>query len=78
MSEHGPSGKSPHAFMVEALGVQSRLLAQRRALITAALMGDRMAMNEGLGFFANDVDRYFDSRALEEPIAPPELRTWRK
>lgn len=78
MSEHDHSGKSPHAFMVEALGVQSQLLAQRRNLITAALMGERMAMNDGLGFFASDVDRYFESRALEDPIAPPELRTWRK
>ncbi len=78
MSEHDRSAKSPHAFMVEALGVQSQLLAQRRTLITAALMGERTAMNEGLGFFASDVDRYFESRALEEPIAPPEPRTWRK
>jgi len=78
MNEHDRRGKSPHAFMVEALGVQSQLLAQRRNLITAALMGERMAMNEGRGFCASDVDRYFEGRALEEPVAPPEPRTWRK
>lgn len=78
MSDSDPGAKSPHAFMREAMGVQSRLLAQRRAFVTAALMSDRMALNEGRGLAAAEVNAYFDSRARELPVPPPRLRTWRK
>lgn len=77
MSANDPSGKSPHAFMQEAMGVQSRLLAQRRAFVTAALLADRTALNEGRGYLAADVNAYFDAREQALPVSPPKLRTWR-
>jgi len=77
MSDHDAAGKSPHAFMREALGVQSRLVSQRRAFVTAALMADRAALNDGLGFLAADVNAYFEARARELPAAPPEQQPWR-
>lgn len=77
MTDSDRSGKSPHAFMREALGVQSRLLAERRAFVTAALLADRAALNEGRGFAAADVDAYFEARARELPAAPPRLIAWR-
>jgi len=78
MSDHDPGGKSPHAFMREAMGVQSRLLAQRRAFVTAALMADRTALNTGLGLAAAEVNAYFEARAQELPVSPPKPRPWRK
>jgi hypothetical protein len=78
MSDPDRSGKSPHAFMREAMGVQSRLLAQRRAFVTAALMAERTALNEGTGLNAAEVDAYFDGRAQELPVTPPRLRAWRR
>jgi hypothetical protein len=77
MSEHDHSGKSPHAFMREAMTVQSRLLAQRRAFVTAALLADRAALRDGTGFLAAEVDAYFDARSQELPAPPPLLRSWR-
>lgn len=77
MSDSDRTGKSPHAFMREAMGVQSRLLAQRRTFVTAALLADRAALNEGTGFLAAEVNAYFDARARELPASPPVMRTWR-
>lgn len=77
MTDQDHKGKSPHAFMREAMGVQSRLLAQRRAFVTAALMADRTALSEGRGLSAADVNAYFDARAREIPAAPPQPRSWR-
>lgn len=78
MSDQDRSGKSPHAFMREAMGVQSRLLAQRRAFVTAALLADRCALNENRGFVAAEVNAYFEARARELPLSPPQLRPWRR
>jgi hypothetical protein len=78
MSDNDRTGKSPHTFMREAMGVQSRLLAQRRAFVTAALLADREALNQGIGCFAADVDAYFDARSREIPASPPALRSWRR
>lgn len=77
MSDRDPAGKSPHAFMREAMGVQSRLLTQRRAFVTAALMADRSALNDGQGFAAADVNAYFEARARELAVSPPKPRSWR-
>lgn len=77
MSDHDPAGKSPHAFMREAMGVQSRLLAQRRAFVTAALLAERAALNDGEGYAAAEVNAYFEARAQELPVSPPRLRRWR-
>lgn len=78
MSDRDTGGKSPHAFMREAMGVQSRLLAQRRAFVTAALLADRAALNDSTGFAAADVNAYFEARAQELPAPPPRLKSWRR
>jgi len=74
----GNTGKSPHAFMREALGVQSRLLEQRQALLAAALRADRDALETGSGYACADVDAYFEARAAQRPGRRPALRRWRK
>lgn len=72
------AGKSPHAFMREALGVKSRLLDDRRAFLAAALRADDDALASGEGYAANEVDAYFEARAAERAHPRPRLRAWRK
>lgn len=74
----GTTGKSPHAFMREALGAQSRLLEQRQALLAAALRADRDALEAGSGYGCAEVDAYFEARAAQRPAHRPALRRWRK
>ena len=79
MSEQGNRGaKSPHAFMREALGVQSRLLEQRRVLVAAALEAEQSALETGSGHLGPEVDAYFEARAAGRPALRPPLRTWRR
>jgi plasmid stabilization system protein ParE len=67
----GHSGKSPHAFMREALGVQARLREDRRALVAAALAAESSALESASGYEAVDVDRYFAACALEQRVPRP-------
>ena len=73
-----PTAKTPHAFMREALGVQSRLLEQRQTFIAAAVRADRKSSESGSGYDCADVDRYFEARAAQRPALRPPLRQWRK
>ena len=68
----GPTGKSPHAFMREALGVQSRLREDRRAVVAAALAAEVAALAAGSGYAASAVDAYFTARALEQEAPQPQ------
>lgn len=73
-----PRAKSPHAFMREALGVQSRLLEQRQAFVAAALRGAQEAIDTGLGYQEHEVDRFFEAWAAQERPQRPQLRQWRE
>jgi hypothetical protein len=72
------TGKSPHAFMAEALGVQARLVDQRRAFLAAALAAERGILESGNGYRVAEVDAYFDARAAETKAPRPRLHKWRK
>jgi plasmid stabilization system protein ParE len=75
MSEANPRcGKSPHAFMREALGVQARLREDRDALLAAAWAAESSALETGSGYAALDVDRYFAARTTQRPAPPPQPR----
>jgi hypothetical protein len=72
------TGKSPHAFMREALGVQFRLREHRRSLIAAALQAQADALADGSGYFGAEVDRYFEALAAQSPIERPPRRAWHR
>jgi hypothetical protein len=72
------TGKSPHTFMAEALGVQARLVDQRRAFLAAALAAERSILESGNGYRVADVDAYFDACAAEKKAPRPRLYKWRK
>src|SRR5690606_29166814 len=65
-------GKSPHAFMREALGVQARLREDRHALVRAAAAPLAHTVESGKGSPALDVDRHFATRAAHLPASAPE------
>ena len=73
-----PTGKSPHAFMAEALGVQARLVEQRRTFLTAARAAEHSALESGNGYRLAEVDAYFNARASEKSAPRPRLYKWRK
>ena len=68
-----PSGKSPHAFMREALDVQARLREDRRGLIVAAIAAEADALAREAGYPATAVERYFAERAAGFEAERPQL-----
>lgn len=68
-------GKSPHAFMREALGAKAQRVEQRQALLRAALAAEEEAQASGRGYRASEVDAYFDARGAERPAPLPALRS---
>jgi len=56
------AGKSPHAFMVEALEIQARLAEQRRDFVASALAAEREVAQYGLVYTADEVHRYLRQR----------------
>jgi hypothetical protein len=72
------SGKSPHAFMREALDAQTKLREQRHALVVAAHAAEAEAFASGMGYTAEAVEAYFAVRTQQLPAAAPPLASWRK
>lgn len=71
-------GKSPHAFMREALVVQTRLLEHRHGFLAAALAAERATLEDGRGYAAAAVDAYFEALAAEIAAVEPRPTTWRR
>lgn len=66
-------GKSPHAWMIEALEecvAQSEIYA---AFMADALEADREMTETGLGYAAEDVHRYLLDKIDGKPVKRPEL-----
>ena len=72
------ANKSPHAFMLEAIELQTQLDEQRRAFVAEAVAARSEALTRGEGFAATDVHRYMAARVRGERTARPKVRTWRK
>ena len=56
------TGKTAHAFMVEALEIQARLAEQRRDFVASALAAEREVAQYGLVYTADEVHRYLRQR----------------
>ncbi|MCC7079405.1 MAG: type II toxin-antitoxin system RelE/ParE family toxin [Burkholderiales bacterium] len=72
------SGKSPHAFMREALDAQARLRESRSALVRAALAAEARALASRTGYAAGEVERYFAGRAANVALPRPAPRAFGK
>jgi predicted transcriptional regulator len=56
------AGKSPHAFMVEALEQQTALAERRRAFVADALVAEREVAQYGLVHDADEVFSYLRAK----------------
>lgn len=71
------TGKSPHAFMVEAIETQTRLAERRRGFVADALEARRHALRTGKAYAFEDVKAYYTARAAGRPAKRPRLKRWR-
>jgi len=72
------TGKSAHAFMLEAIDAQTAQAERRKAFVEQALAAENEALQSGKGYLATDVDAYFDSKIAGTKTARPRAKKWRK
>ena len=66
------SGKSAHAFMVEALQLQTELAERRGAFVADALLAREEVARYGLVVDADEVFDYLKARAEGKPARKPD------
>lgn len=71
-------GKSPHAFMIEAIEQQTSMAERRRSFLEDAYRSRQDTERTGLGHPAEDVHRYVAALARGEKPPRPRPRKWRK
>jgi len=70
------TGKSAHAFMVEAIEDQTRRAEQRKRFVSDALAADREFARSGKGYALEDVRKYILARAAGKRVRRPRLKRW--
>ena len=70
------AGKTPHAWMIEALESQATLAEKRRAFIDDARAADKEVEETGVVYRAEDVHRYIRARAAGKKRARPKPAKW--
>lgn len=66
------AGKTPHAFMVEALQMQTKLAERRREFVEEALLAREEVAQYGLVYDADEVFSYLRARLEGKPARRPE------
>jgi predicted transcriptional regulator len=72
------AGKSPHAFMLEAIEREALRAERYEAFLTEALEADEEMERTGLYYAAEDVFAYLTARAQGKRARRPRPRSWRK
>ena len=70
------AGKTPHAWMVEAIETQATLAEKRRSFVADALAAEKEVERVGLVHRAEDVHRYIRARAAGSKARRPKLVKW--
>lgn len=68
------SGKTPHAWMVEAIEAQAALAQRRQAFVTSALKAEQEVAEYGLVYDADEVFSYILAKAEGKRAAKPKPR----
>jgi predicted transcriptional regulator len=68
------TGKSPHAFMVEAIELQTQLAERRRAFIGSALAAEQEVAQYGVVYDGDEVLSYLKARLEGKKPARPRKR----
>ncbi len=66
------AGKTPHAFMVEALQLQTELAERRREFVQEALLAREEVAEYGLVYDADEVFSYLRARLEGKPAKQPD------
>ena len=68
------SGRTPHAFMLEALAAQVELFERRQAFVASALTAEQEVAEYGLVYDADEVFSYLkDKLAGKCPASPVQI-----
>ena len=70
------SGKSVHAFMLEAIERQTTLAEQRKHFVAEALAAYETTRSTAQAYSADDVHRYMQATASGQPARRPKAKTW--
>ena len=70
------AGKTPHAWMVEALEAQAALAEKRKAFVADALAAEKESEKTGVSYKAADVHRFLRARAAGKKAARPKPVRW--
>lgn len=69
------AGKTPHAWMVDALEIQAALAEKRKLFVAAAVAAEKEVEKTGLVYNADDVFAYLkDKLAGRKPKRPRSVR----
>jgi predicted transcriptional regulator len=68
------AGRSPHAFMVEAIEAQTRLAERRREFVASALEAEREVAKFGLVYDGDEVLSYLQAKLSGQTVRRPRRR----
>jgi len=70
------AGKTPHAWMVEALEAHTALAEKRKAFVADALAAEKEVERSGKAYPADEVHRYLRARVAGKKVKRPQLTRW--
>ena len=71
------SGKSAHAYMLEAIERETSRAEMRQAFVAEALAAEKDMERSGLAFEAHDLHMYWRSKLAGKKAPKPRLKPWR-
>ncbi len=71
------SGKSVHAYMLEAIERQTSLAEQRRHFVAEAIAAYEATSRSGRAYSADDVHRYMQAKVAGLSVRRPKAKAWR-
>ena len=71
------SGKSAHAYMLEAIERETSRAEMRQAFVAEALAAEKDMERSGLAFEAHDLHAYWRSKLVGKKAPKPRLKPWR-
>ena len=71
------TGKSAHAFMIEAIEQQTAVAERRKKFVAEALSAERKMLRSGQGYDADEVHAYLEAIAHQKRKQRPKIRKWR-
>ena len=72
------SGKSMHAFLLEAIELCTDQAERRQQFVAVALDAREETLRTGKGFAARQVHPYVRARSAGKKVARPRAKSWRK